>query len=338
MTISQDVSAPLVLVTLATGAQGGSVIKALSESDKPYRIRGLTRDTSKPASQALAKKGVEVVAVDVKLENKDAVQKTFQGATFAFLVTMSAVMSSKAVEIAEGKMYIDAAKAENVKLTIWSGLENMSIHSNGKYVNVDHFDAKAAVTEYAKEVGLLFVNVEPSVYMQNYLTFGPPRKQGDGTYVVANVAAPESVVPMIDMANDYGLFVRKAIESPGVSEVYAHGEVISYTEVVKQLSEITGKKVAYVQITTEQFEQGLTSSGFPEHSAKEVSEMFNSIAEFGCQYNLSVIEEAGVNAAFVPSYLDFGNKDIKSSLEGLVRPPRTWAEFVKASDWSAVLN
>lgn len=50
----------------ATGNQGGSVIKAILADavlSKEYKIRGVTRDTSKPASQALAAKGVEMVSV-----------------------------------------------------------------------------------------------------------------------------------------------------------------------------------------------------------------------------------------------------------------------------------
>lgn len=56
----------LLTVFGATGAQGGSVIRAVLADDvlsKEYKIRGITRDVSKPAAQALAGKGVEVVAV-----------------------------------------------------------------------------------------------------------------------------------------------------------------------------------------------------------------------------------------------------------------------------------
>lgn len=52
----------------ATGNQGGSVIEAvLADSilSKEFKIRGITRDASKPAAQALAAKGVEVVTVSL---------------------------------------------------------------------------------------------------------------------------------------------------------------------------------------------------------------------------------------------------------------------------------
>lgn len=85
MTISQNADAPLVAVVGATGTQGGSVIRALISSNRTYRIRGLTRDPTKPAAQGLVKLGVEMVGVSLVVENKEEVFKAFEGAAFAFV-------------------------------------------------------------------------------------------------------------------------------------------------------------------------------------------------------------------------------------------------------------
>lgn len=70
----------LITVFGATGNQGGSVIEAIladSELSKEFKIRGITRDTTKKSAQDLVKKGVEVVTVrPTHLPNKHEAQLT----------------------------------------------------------------------------------------------------------------------------------------------------------------------------------------------------------------------------------------------------------------------
>ncbi len=56
----------LLTVFGATGNQGGSVIRAVLSDPallKEFKLRGITRDVSKPAAQTLVNQGVEVKAV-----------------------------------------------------------------------------------------------------------------------------------------------------------------------------------------------------------------------------------------------------------------------------------
>ena len=58
----------LITVFGATGKQGGSVIRAIQadpDLKSEFKIRGVTRDVSKPAAKELEKKGVEMVAVRI---------------------------------------------------------------------------------------------------------------------------------------------------------------------------------------------------------------------------------------------------------------------------------
>lgn len=93
MTVSDALSAPLFVVVGSTGTQGTSVIKAIEESSAAYRVRGLTRDTSKDAAKALEARGVEVAAADVLKEEE--LIKAFQGATYVFAMTTPDHMVSK---------------------------------------------------------------------------------------------------------------------------------------------------------------------------------------------------------------------------------------------------
>ncbi|KAJ7110725.1 NAD(P)-binding protein [Mycena crocata] len=315
MTITQNSSAPLVAVVGATGIQGGSVIKALAESDKPYRVRGFTRDAAKTASQELVKLGVEVHVVSLVLDNTDGVYKAFKGADVAFLVTNFWQHFDMKREIAEGKLFIDAAKSGGVSRIVWSGLPSITSLSGGKYVHVYHFDGKAVITEYGRKCGVPFVDVQAGFYGTNLLD-NPSMlvKQNDGSFAIPLPLKSTTVLPFIDAGHDYGLFVRQVLEVPvfpNGSEFTAYGENISLQEMALQLSVATGKKIVFKQTSVEEFADSMRALGTPPHIVLDMTESFQFFDEFGWK--------------------------ITSSNVGLLRRPRTWAEFVKATDWSKAL-
>ncbi|KAJ7621248.1 NAD(P)-binding protein [Roridomyces roridus] len=241
MTITQDPSAPLVAVVGATGRQGGSVVQALIESDKAYRIRAFTRDGEKPEARALAALGVDIVVLSLVVANKDAVFDAFRGADYGFLVTNYWEHGDKEKETAEGKLLVDAAKAGGVKGIVWSGLPRVSEITSGKFTNVDHYESKALVTAYGRGSGVPFVDVQTGFYNSNFLIpLMGPMKQPDGSYAVSWPVKPTTRLPFIDIVRDYGLFVRRVLETdvfPDGEVVVTYGEVLSLAELAKQFSE-----------------------------------------------------------------------------------------------------
>lgn len=60
----------ILVVFGATGIQGGSVINSIlgdPRTAREFKIRGITRDPSKPHAKALINRGVECVEVSIKL-------------------------------------------------------------------------------------------------------------------------------------------------------------------------------------------------------------------------------------------------------------------------------
>jgi uncharacterized protein YbjT (DUF2867 family) len=101
----------LLVVFGATGNQGGSVIDAILRDPKTsskFKLRGVTRDTSKPAAQRLADKGVEMVAAD--MSDKDSLSKAMTGAYAVYSVTNYWESMSAEVEVTQGKNVADVAK------------------------------------------------------------------------------------------------------------------------------------------------------------------------------------------------------------------------------------
>ncbi|KAJ7796091.1 NAD(P)-binding protein [Mycena olivaceomarginata] len=314
MTISQDSFAPLVAVVGATGNQGGSVVTGLEESDKPYRVRAFTRDASKPAAQALAKRGVEVVVVSLVLENKE-VYKAFSGADSAFLVTNYWDHGDKERETNEGKLLIDAAKSGGVSRIIWSGLPSYTKLSEGKLVHAYHFDSKALVTEHGRQSGVPFVDLQAGFY--DTLFFLLPvllQKQQDGRFAIPMPVTSTLKMPMLDVARDYGLWARYLLELPTFpdgSSIVAHSDYLSVQDLTQQLAKATGKEIVFTEISMEQFKQNLQAAGIPPNVEENFVDVWLGLADFGWP--------------------------ITTTTEVLPRPTRTWAEFAEITDWSKAL-
>lgn len=133
---------------------------------------------------------------------------------------------------------VDSAMAAGVKLFIWSSLEPVNKISNGE-LSVGSFDSKSEVTEYLRASGLPFKLVSPAGFLGTFLA-GPlsPKKQADGTYVVSLPVPATTIRPLVDIKNDFGMYVRTAIENPALSpgaEVLT-GTALSYEDTLKQLS------------------------------------------------------------------------------------------------------
>jgi uncharacterized protein YbjT (DUF2867 family) len=80
----------LLVVFGVSGNQGGSVANFVlndHELSKEFKVRGVTRDLSKPTIQDLKSKGVEIVKGDV--QDEESVKHALQGAHSVFLMTSS---------------------------------------------------------------------------------------------------------------------------------------------------------------------------------------------------------------------------------------------------------
>ncbi|KAJ0367095.1 hypothetical protein COL26b_011450 [Colletotrichum chrysophilum] len=299
MTISSDSIAPLIAVVGSTGLQGGSVINNLALSDKPYRIRGLTRDAKKNKAQALAKRDVEVWTVDLSADNAEGIQQSFQGATYVFIMTNFWEHVDKAREIAEGKALVEAAHKVGVKLLLVSSEPNATNVTNGKLTKVYHFDSKAESPTMR----------EPWV------------PAGDGSHIVDGTWPEDFRMPLLDTYHDFGLFVQLAIESDEFNRgdgktIWACGDQVTVPDQVKNISTVTGKKIAYNKVTEEQSRAGMVQAGLPPFVVDDMIEMF----KFHEVWNSAYAAGSHVEPA------------------KLARRPRTFKEYVENEDWSAVFE
>lgn len=149
-----------VLVTGATGKQGGAVARQLV--NKGHRVRALTRKPASPAAQALAGLGIELAAGD--LQDRASVDRALAGADAMFAVC-TPFESGTDAETRQGIVAADAAKAAGAYL-VYSSVANAD-----RRTGIPHFDSKFAVEEHIRAIGADAAIVAPAYFMEN-LFFG----------------------------------------------------------------------------------------------------------------------------------------------------------------------
>ncbi|KAH7053454.1 NmrA family transcriptional regulator [Macrophomina phaseolina] len=296
----------LITVFGATGNQGGSVIRHILADavlSKQFRIRGITRDPTKPAAQALAAKGVEMMKAD--LSSKSSLADALRGAHTVFLATNYWESGKSKVEITQGKNAADVAKDMDVKHLIFSSLLNVTKTTGGRLKNVPQFDGKADIEEYIREKGIPATFYLPGCFMTNFVQ--SIQKGEDGSYTLAIPVSNAAKFPLIDIAEDTGKFVKSIIKNREAllgARVYGAADYYTPKRMMAELEEVTGKKSNYVQITTEQFK-----SFVPEFMADELVE------------NQLFIENPGY----------YNGEDLGQSHDILEDKLTTWKEFVAKS-------
>lgn len=136
------------------------------------------------------------------------VAKAVDGAHTVYLVTNFWDTMSAKPEILQGKTVTDACNKAGVKHLIFSSLINAAKATEGRLVNITHFDGKAEVEEYIRESGIPASFVMPGIFMTEIFSF--IRKQEDGSFILATPVSPRTVAPWIDAGIDTGEILQHA--------------------------------------------------------------------------------------------------------------------------------
>jgi uncharacterized protein YbjT (DUF2867 family) len=253
-----------ILVTGATGAQGGSVARHLLASGS-YRVRCLTRNIQSEKAQALQQAGAELAQGD--LEDIESLHNVLKGCDGVFGVT--SFWEHFAKEYAHGKNLIEAIAQSDVAHTVFSSLPPAKKLSGGE-LDVPHFDLKAQMEEELLERGLPVTFTHVAFYYENFLFFFPPQKQEDGSYAFG---FPQGDTPLAAVAvEDLGGVVRPLFDHPEEfigKTVGVVGDDLPPAQYAEIMTRLLGKTIVYNYIPREVF----ASFGFP--GAEDLANMFD---------------------------------------------------------------
>ncbi|ARX88759.1 MULTISPECIES: NmrA/HSCARG family protein [Streptomyces] len=253
-------SAP-VLVTGATGKQGGATVRALRAADVP--VRALVRDRTTDRAKAVEAIGAELVTGD--LHDRDSVVRAAEGARAVFSVQMPAMTTEGfdfEGEVTQGVNLIEGAKAAGVPQFVHTSVTGAGQHTEtpgwaeGRWASMEPtLSAKSAIQDRVRAAGFPhWTLLKPGFFMENFLpsmAFLFPRGTEGGLVSVLN---PETRLSLVSV-DDIGRAAATAIVEPerfDRVELELASDYLSMTEIAEALSRALGTPLSAPDMTEEE--------------------------------------------------------------------------------------
>lgn len=232
-----------ILVTGATGQQGGAVFRALRK--RGFRLRALVRDPNSDRARALIGHGEEVFQGD--LDDPGSLTRALDGAYGVYSV--QPFTSDIASEIKQGVALIEAANRQDISHFVYG-----SVVAADANTGIPHFESKAKIEEHLRNSGLDYTILRPVSFMENWQRISG---QAVATGEIALPLSPGTRLQMIAV-DDIGAFVALAFEHPGKwhnRTFEIAGDELAMSNIADSLSRVTSHEVRYLQTPWDQFEK-----------------------------------------------------------------------------------
>jgi uncharacterized protein YbjT (DUF2867 family) len=248
-----------VLVTAATGRQGGATARALLEGGTTA-VRVLVRNRGAANAQALAQAGAELVVGD--LDDPASLRAACAGARAVFsmqspIVTETGVDFSK--ERKQGQNLVEAALAEGVHTFVHTATSGVGHHrtvegwAEGRWKShEDYWENKLATCELVRSAGFQsWTIILPATFMDHAML--DPAGFADGCRLITVLRTD---LPLALIApEDIGKAAAAAIDAPakfnGVTLQLA-GDLLTQPAIVEILSRLDGKEYVLQSGTPEE--------------------------------------------------------------------------------------
>jgi uncharacterized protein YbjT (DUF2867 family) len=226
----------IVLITGATGQQGGALARSLS--GKGFKLRGLTRKPEAEGAQKLRALGVEVVQGD--LDDVGSLKAALQGVWGVFGVQNTWEAGVEREE-EQGKRLARLARESAVAHFVYG-----SVGSADEKTGIPHFDNKARVEDVVRELKFAsHVILRPVFFMENVT--GPWFLHGDT--LMAGLK-PDTLVQMVAV-EDIGKVAAQAFvrsEALNRREIDLAGDAVGMAQVARGLSKRLGKNIEFMSL------------------------------------------------------------------------------------------
>ena len=224
----------IILVTGATGRQGGAVLRSLA--GKGFRLLGMTRKPESGPARTLASQGVNIVKAD--FDDAASLSAALEGVWGALSVQPRDAGPAREEE--RGLRFARSARAAGVQHFVYH-----SVASADRRTGIPHFESKARIEDTVRSLCFpSHVIVRPAFFMENLRA---PSFLSGGTLTAA--IKPTTRLQMIAVRDigEYG--ARAFLEADRLNrrEIDIAGDAVTMSEAATTLSAALGRPIEFVQ-------------------------------------------------------------------------------------------
>lgn len=232
----------IILVTGATGQQGGAVARKLLSHH--HKVRAMTRKPASESAKALANLGAEIVHGD--LDDAASLERAVQGVWGIFAVQNTWEAGVEKEEV-QGKRIAEIAQKAGVYHYVYS-----SVGSANRKTGIPHFDNKWRVEETVRGLGFSsYMILRPVFFMENFLSpwFKPGIDQGK---LMVGIK-PATVLQMIAVRDigEYGLLAFEKHAELNGRAIDIAGAAHTMPETADILSKVLGRTITFERVPIE---------------------------------------------------------------------------------------
>ena len=247
----------MILVTGATGLNGGELVRRLSARGVP--VRALVRSRAK-AEALRSLPMVEIVEGD--MARPDTLAEALRGVGRALLIS-----SSDPTMLEVQSNFIDAAKRAGVRHIVkFSGIMP-DIDSPFRFARMH-----GEIERRLERSGLAFTHLRPGEFMHAYFR-QVPSILAKGAMFLPMEDARIASIDIADIA-EVASFVLTTSGHEGKIYPLTGPEALTMAEVAERLARATGKAIRYVSITPEEARKVRLAAGMPPYLVDALDELY----------------------------------------------------------------
>ncbi|SYZ73284.1 NmrA family protein [Candidatus Zixiibacteriota bacterium] len=233
----------IILVTGATGQQGGAVARELLANG--FKVRAMTRHPEGEKARMLATWGATIIKGD--LDDAESLEKALNDVWGVFAVqnTWEAGVEK---EEEQGKRIVQLARKGGVHHFVYT-----SVSSADRRTGIPHFENKFRIEEEVRRQKFpSYTILRPVFFMENWITpwFKPPIDQGN----IAVALRPQTRLQMVAVKDigKYGLWAFQNHEPLNGRAIDFAGDELSMTDIAREISNAKGKPVGFITVPIEE--------------------------------------------------------------------------------------